>query len=271
MTRGSVVLLAIVSIPYAAHGQQTGGVPALREELALEQAARAAGDSASATALKNLATRLEALEVEVARLRGDLTGACWVDVQVHDLASTPPGSTLANGAYLGQGPASRYGRMCWVQDSDWNQLLVPAPEGDLFAIEAEVYIPGPTPSYESGAQFRVFTEQNGDHGMQVAIRRGAVDWWTLSLTPSGWNYQLVRSRPFTLPFDGWHRFRVEGIRSACTMRAVFDGAEIDTWRGGCDLAGSWFSLESGATIAYRSGAVGWSNMRVQQGSFCSSR
>jgi hypothetical protein len=260
------VTFGLLVVPFTALGQLTGGLPALKEDLANEALQRQLGDAGNKAAVEGLKARVEALEAAVAALKGP--GTCWSDVYAYDLASQPPGSTTANGAYQGQGPATQYGRACWVQDSDWNLLFVSAPQDDVFAIEADVFLPAPIP-YDRNAGFSLFIERTG-RGMQVVLNGqtdGArIDWWAIS--ESG-VHTKVGSKTVGFTLDQWHRFRVEGTRSTCTLRALVDGSAIDSWSGACDLTGSLYALASGGVSSTTAAEVGWSNLRVQKGFVCS--
>jgi hypothetical protein len=201
--------------------------------------------------------------------------ACaWTEVAFHDLTTAPDGAILRNGALGGQAPATVGGRVAWLQSSDWNVLLIPHgldAGSDVFAVEAEVFVPAIT-TYRRSAGLNPFTTSATAPGPQGTcqflggawpefwVRPGGpvtMEWWSGSCGNT-----LLASGPVADPTAAWHALRVEGVRSTCTYQVRIDGQLISSWTG-CDASGPYLNLYGHAP----GGAAGiaWSNLRIEAG------
>jgi hypothetical protein len=174
---------------------------------------------------------------------------------------------VRNGAAGGQGAASTYGRTAWYQTSDWNELIVPlggATAEDVFAIEAEVFIPA-FATYGRHASIMTHRAVDGTHGIGITLTSPdpsakTFNWWNAA----GFVPPVT---PLAFATDGWQTVRLEGRRSACVFRARASAVVPHAYPGTCDLTGDQVYLTSNASP----GPVGamnvaWSNLRIFKGS-----
>jgi len=206
-------------------------------------------------------------------------GACacvWTPVSSATLGTAPTGAVVRSGA-AGQGPATVYGRTAWLQSADWNVLLVPhglAAGDDVFAVEADVYVPAATSNYRYAAMAPFTTSGTAAGTLGVCQFMGGiygalyerpgpsatVEWWNTSVC----DWTRLASQPTESRAGAWHRLRVEGVRSTCRYRLLLDGTVLGTSTAACDPGGGYLSLFGGGLG--QQGLVAWSNLAVYRGS-----
>lgn len=97
----------------------------------------------------------------------------WMMQWSHSLRSKPSGATAKNGAYKDQGPATRDGRDCWLQESDWNQLLIEYSDkidsGRPFAVEAKFFREHPSTHVSHGIAVFQETGIGGGRADRLAL------------------------------------------------------------------------------------------------------
>jgi hypothetical protein len=169
-----------------------------------------------------------------------------------------------------------YGRTAWYQTSDWNLLFVPtgfASGDDVFAVEADVYLPAFTTFERQASLYSFSTTQNvGVYQSTLGVlaqpwaRSGTnttLEFWTSAAT--GVQTQVATTPYPTFPGQ-WRRLRVEGVRSACRFRTLVDASVWITWTGACDVSGTYFVLGGNAATAPNQAQTAWSNMTIYKGS-----
>lgn len=196
---------------------------------------------------------------------GCVQSCAWGDARVSsNLSTQPPGSSARSGPGAGQGPADvpwpAELATVWLQQSEWNELLVPTgfgPGDDQLALDVDVLLPQPA-SGSAWVALDAFVDPVGGttspgetKGFQVVLTAAAgqgstVEWW-------GWQASsgtFVLSRTAAVPsFTGAvHTLSLEGRRSTCRFAIYLDFAAqpLDAWDGPCDASGGSISLSSGA-------------------------
>ena len=73
----------------------------------------------------------------------------WSEVWSHSLATKPASAFTRKGGYRQQGPGSKGGEECWLQESDWNHLAIPYGDkvntSEPFAIQVDYHRPANSP------------------------------------------------------------------------------------------------------------------------------
>lgn len=275
-------LLWVMSVPVATVAQTSTGLPALREEVVAESAARQRSDDDLWKALAAVQARVEALEAKI----NACVNACeWKEVAFHPLDSLPPGAVVRHGGMGSAGFDAVYGRTAFYTTSDWGILWIPVSSSSApaVALEAQFYIPSIT-TYQRLAELVAFTDLDsgpwqlarGVRSLFAAETGGTnhFDWFAYTAA-NGWGGGGAFDPPaLRLPIHstitaGWRTVRVEAARGLCRFRTRLEGAEILNWSAPCDATGagvalsSWYQTPEGA---YQPTQVAWSNLRVFHGS-----
>lgn len=195
----------------------------------------------------------------------------WTEIYHHTLTATPSGARVMDGAWLGQGPRSLYGRTAWVQRSDWNALYIPVPRSETAheAVEVDVYAP-------SHAAFRIYA-LGAHHGYN-----GAKDYMSLgakggefsvsyggSYSGHGGSSGIEKVADGIDGYDSatWHTVRVEYNFDDEETIFLVDGVEIyrtlDIPLN--DLSDSVVQLRGGYACCSVPADLAWSNLRVFEG------
>lgn len=205
----------------------------------------------------------------------------WTQVTSYSLAVIPPQASVCGGSIGSQGPATVAGRSAWLQTADWNNLFVPSglsAADRTFAAEADVYVAAPAAAWNRYStigppQSSTPCDDTPPPFMLAAVVSkagggGAVEIWRRdpsSPGPPASTWAALTTAPLSAPEGAWHTLRIEGDRTSCSMRVLWDGSVVTSWSGTCDWTGSHIQLNAGAwTPALTSTA--WSNLRVYSGS-----
>lgn len=191
----------------------------------------------------------------------------WVLAWSHSLKSKPASAKTSNGAYRGQGPGTRSGRKCWLQESDWNNLYIPhsgrIDPGKPFAIEVDYYRSKPSPKV--GHNVTPYTQIGGD--LVRIFARGSKNSSTyregVYLSDKiGANKQTRIGSNFTT--GTWTSWRVEVYPGNLEIDLFEEGQFVGKARPQSPIQrGNYLSLGSGMPGGVGSSTnVCWSNLKV---------